>query len=205
MASYVDLIRTNRSFRLLWSAELVSFLGDWFNTIAVYAIVAELSGSGRAFAGVLVAKMLPIFLVTPFAGPIVDRFDRRRLMIAADLARAALAGGLVLAHLAGSLPALYACLVAMVLASGLSIPAQRAALPQITSAEELAGANALSGGTWSVMLAFGAAAGGWFAARFGVDTALVLDGVTFLVSAVFLAFLPALPAPGRDEPAASRS
>ncbi|MCA9751965.1 MAG: MFS transporter [Gemmatimonadetes bacterium] len=203
MAGYRALLRENRSFRLLWSAQIVSFLGDWFNTIAIYTIVNELSGSGRAFAGVMVAKTLPIFLVTPVVGPLVDRFDRRRLMIASDLVRAVLVVGLVVAHHAGNLPVLYGCLVAMVIASGVFIPAQRAALPQIT--EHLATANALSGATWSVMLALGAAIGGVVTDRFGTDRALVLDGVTFLVSAAFLAAMPPLPAPGAEASARDRS
>jgi MFS family permease len=192
---YLELLRRNRSFRCLWSGQIISFLGDWFNIIALYTIVGELSGSGRAIAGVMVAKMLPAFLVTPIAGPLVDRYDRRSLLIAMDVGRALLAIGLILAYRAGSLPALYACLTLMVAMTGIYFPARAAAVPQVTRPEELATANGLAGGTWSVMLAFGAALGGWVTARFGNDVALALDGVTFLVSASFVALVPRLPAP----------
>jgi MFS family permease len=205
LAGYRELLRSNRSFRFLWSAQVVSFLGDWFNTIAVYTIVAEITGSGRAIAGVTVAKMLPIFVVMPIGGPLVDRFDRRKIMVATDVARAVLTIGLIVAHRAGSLPLLYAVLVVMMLAAGLFIPAQRAAVPQITTPDELARANGLSGGTWSVMLALGAAVGGWVTATFGIDAALLLDGGTFVASAVLLAFLPPLPAPGASSSAKQRS
>jgi MFS family permease len=192
---YGALLARNRNFRFLWAAEIVSFLGDWFNTIALYTIVFELAGSGRALAVVMVAKMLPVFLVMPVAGPLVDRFDRRTLLIASDLARMVLALGLILAHRAESLPALYACIVAMVTMTGVFFPARQAAIPQIVGEKDLATANALSGGTWSVMLAIGAAAGGWVTAAAGVDVALVLDSATFLLSAGLLVTLPALPAP----------
>ncbi len=195
---YRKLLGRNRDYRYLWFAEIISFLGDWFNTIALYAIVHELSGTGRAFAGVMIAKTLPIFLMTPVAGPLVDRLDRRRLMIASDIARAVLVIGLIVAHRAGSLTGLYGCLLLMVAMAGVFIPARSAAIPQVTTDEELASANALSGATWSVMLALGAAIGGWVTAAIGTDAALVLDGGTFLVSAGFLAMMRPLPAPGAE-------
>ena len=84
MSGYRSLLTQNREYRRLWLAEIVSFLGDWFNTIALYTIVQEMSGSGRAIALVMVAKTLPVFLVVPLAGPIVDRFDRRTILILSD-------------------------------------------------------------------------------------------------------------------------
>lgn len=205
MSGYAALLRNNAQYRQLWLAEVVSFLGDWFNTIALYTIVQEMSGSGRAIAAVMVAKTLPAFLVVPLAGPLVDRFDRRRVMIGSDVIRAVLAGGLILAHRAGSLPSLYAVLAVMVGVAGVFLPARNSAIPQVTRPEELARANALSGGTWSVMLAFGAALGGWVTQIVGTDVALALDGVTFLLSALLLLPLPRLPAPGADGDPSRRS
>jgi MFS family permease len=193
---YRELLRGNPRFRALWIADVVSFLGDWFNTIALYTIVSELSGSGRAIAGILVGKTLPAFLVVPVAGPLVDRLDRRTLMILSDVVRAVLVVGLILAHRAESLPALYACQVAMVAMTGVFFPARSAAIPQLCRDDEIGTANALAGGTWSVMLALGAAFGGWVTAVLGTDVSLGLDGLTFLVSAGFLLTLPRLPAPG---------
>ncbi len=195
---YRTLLRRNRNFRYLWFGEIVSFLGDWFNTIALYTIVHELSGSGRAVAGILVGKTLPVFLVAPLAGPLVDRLNRRTLLVVSDVLRAVLAIGLIFAHRAGSLPALYACHVLMVAMTGLFFPARSAAIPQLVTKEELGTANALSGGTWSVMLALGAALGGWVTAAVGSDVSLALDSTTFLASAVLLLFLPSLPAPGAE-------
>ncbi|HMB68879.1 MAG TPA: MFS transporter, partial [bacterium] len=139
------------------------------------------------------------------AGPLVDRFDRKWILIVSDVARAVLALGLIAAHRAGSLPALYLIVAAMVAMSGVVLPARNATLPLITTDDELGRANALSGGTWSVMLAFGAALGGWVTAALGTDLALLLDGATFLVSAAFLWGLPGLPAPGADADRSERS
>jgi len=195
---YRALLHGNRDFRTLWLGEIVSFLGDWFNTIALYTIVQELSGKGMAVAGILVGKTLPVFLVAPVAGPLVDRWNRRTLLVASDLVRAVLVVGLIVAHRAGNLPLLYACHVLTVAATGVFFPARSAAIPQIVKKEELGAANALSGGTWSVMLAFGAALGGWVTAAAGTDASLALDALTFLVSGALLSTLPRLPAPGAD-------
>ncbi len=189
---YLALLRANQSFRYLWMAQVVSFLGDWFNTIALYTAVEELGGSTEVVAGVFVAKTLPMFLMTPIAGPLVDRFDRRKILVASDVGRALCAAGLVWAYKAHSPALLIAVLVVMVALSGIFVPARNAVLPVLTNAAELAPANALGGGTWSVMLAIGAALGGLVTAWLGVELALWVDGATFLLSAALLLPLPAL-------------
>src|SRR5438067_7224703 len=85
---------THRSFSRLWRAMLVSSLGDWVGFVAVTALVAHRGGTAAkgslAVAGVLLARLLPSVLFGPFAGVFTDRLDRRKLMVAADLARGAL-------------------------------------------------------------------------------------------------------------------
>jgi MFS family permease len=191
--SSLQLLRQNRPFRLVWMGQVVSFFGDWFKTIALYTAVQELTDSAQALAAVLVFNLLPIFLMTPIAGPLADRFDRRRLMIGTDLVRALGALLLIAAHQLGSLGLIFAVQFTMVCFSGIFIPARSAVIPQITHGEELPVAMALSGGTWSVMLALGAAAGGVVTELVGVDWALLLDGVTYLLSGVILLGLPPQP------------
>ena len=94
----MELIRTNANFRRLWLGDVASHLGDWFNTIALFTAVERLSGSTQAVVGVFVAKMLPIVAMTPVAGPLIDRFDRRRLLVITDIARAVCALGLIAAY-----------------------------------------------------------------------------------------------------------
>ena len=85
---YIDLLRRNRSFRLLWLGQVVSQMGDWFNTIALYTIILKLTGSGRDVGLLLVARFVPSFLFGPLSGVIADRFSRQRIMIISDLLRA---------------------------------------------------------------------------------------------------------------------
>jgi MFS family permease len=190
---YAALLAQNGPLRLLWLGTVVSFLGDWLTTVAVLTVAQELSDSALVVSGVLVAKTLPIFLISPWAGSIADRMDRRDLMVATDLARAALVVLLIGAWWMRSLPAFMLLLTLRTLVSGFFIPARTAAVPDLAPGEQLPVAMALHSGTWSVMLALGAALGGVVTELVGVTGALVLDAFTFLGSAWLLRGLPALP------------
>ena len=183
---YFELVRTNRNYRLLWSGAVASFLGDWFNTIALYVIVQRLTGSPLALGAVFITKMLPFAIGSPLAGLLTDRFSRRRLMIATDLLRAMTVLGFLTIDRPGELPLLYALISIQVLLSAIFITARMASIPNITSDEELPVANALSAATWSVILAIGAALGGLVTDLLGTDAVFVLDSLTYLVSAFFV-------------------
>src|SRR5436190_24011171 len=94
--TYVSLLRSNRNFRLLYIGQTISQLGDWFNAVAVYALLLDLTGSATAVAWMMITQFLPVAIVSPLAGVVVDRVNRRRLMIAADLVRGILIVGLLL-------------------------------------------------------------------------------------------------------------
>src|SRR5690606_9122953 len=96
LRSLLDLIRTNRNFRFLWFGQTVRQLGDWFNTVAIFALLFQLTGSATAVALLMVLQVLPVAVVGPAAGVVVDRFDRRTIMIAADLIRGTAVLGLLL-------------------------------------------------------------------------------------------------------------
>ena len=81
---YFRLLRHNPEFRNLWYGQVVSELGDWLNSIAIYALILKLSDSGMAMAGAMMAKLLPIVVISPIAGVIVDRVSRKKLMIISD-------------------------------------------------------------------------------------------------------------------------
>src|SRR5438034_523125 len=97
---YLSLLRHNRNFRLLFFGQAISQLGDWFNAVAVYALLLDLTGSATAVAWMMIVQFLPIAIVGPVAGVVVDRSNRRRLMIAADLVRGVLILGLLLVRTA---------------------------------------------------------------------------------------------------------
>jgi MFS family permease len=192
---YLELVRCNPDFRNLWNGQIVSLLGDWFNLIGSAALVTELTGSGVAVGGLFVVRMLAPFLVSPLAGVLADRYNRRRLLIACDLSRAFVVLGFLLVRQPGEVWLLYALTALQLGISGVFYPARNAILPDIVSGRELGSANALSGATWSAMLAIGAALGGLVAGSWGIYPSFVVDSASFLISASFIARVryPAVP------------
>lgn len=186
MSGYVALLRHNASFRNLWLARVVSNLGDWFNLLASAALVSRLTGTGSAISFLFLARFLPLFLMSPFAGVLADRFDRRRILIVADLLRALTVLGFLLVRSADQVWLLYALTALQFAFSALFTPAQTALIPDIVAEDELATANTLDSLTWSTMLAVGSMLGGLAAAFLGVQAAFVLDSLSFLVSAWFV-------------------
>ncbi len=87
-AGYLELLRTNKEFRQLWLGQVVSQMGDWFNTIALYTIILNLTGSAGDIGLMMVARFLPSFVFGPLSGVLADRFSRRSIMIVSDLLRA---------------------------------------------------------------------------------------------------------------------
>jgi MFS family permease len=187
LSVYLTLLRTNRNFRLLYIGQAISQLGDWFNAVAVYALLLDLTGSATAVAWMLITQYLPVAFVGPLAGVVVDRVNRRRLMINADLVRGVLILGLLLVRRGDQVWIAYVVMALSVAASAFFEPARTATIPNITSAEELLPANALSAATWSAMLAIGASVGGVVTAAFGRDVAFVANAASFFCSAFFIA------------------
>ena len=130
--------------------------------------------------------MVPVAIASPLAGLLVDRFDRRRLMIVADLLRAILVLGYLLVDEVGDLYLVYLVTTLQVLLTAVFIPARSASIPNITSAQELLTANALSAATWSTLLAVGAALGGFATEWLGIEAVFILDSATYLISAFFI-------------------
>ncbi|MEX0600131.1 MAG: MFS transporter [Rhodothermales bacterium] len=185
-AGYRELVRENVHFRRLWLGNLISLLGDWFNTIALYTLVAELTGSPFALGAVFITKMLPSAVASPVAGLIVDRFNRRRLMIVSDLLRAVVVLGLLLVKDAGDVYLVYVLTTMQVVIGSVFEPAKSSSLPNITTPRELLTANTIMSATWSVMLAAGAALGGFATQWLGVEAVFIIDSMTYLVSAYFI-------------------
>lgn len=187
MAGYLEVLRANRNYRRLWYGQVVSQIGDWLDSVALFTLVLNLTGSGQAVGLLLLAEFLPGAVVSPFAGVVVDRLPRKLILIATDLGRA----GLVLLFLLVRSPAdlwlLYMTVVAKVSLTAFFEPARSAILPSLCRREELAAANAISGATWSAMLALGAALGGLVAGTLGVPAAFLLDATSFLLSAALIA------------------
>ena len=183
---YWELISGNQNFRRLWLGNVVSMLGDWFNTLAIYVLVAELTGSAFALGAVFITKMLPGALISPIAGIVADRVNRRRLMITSDVLRAVTVFALVIVDTPGEVWLLYVLTAVQVMLGGLFQPAHSASLPMITEKHELLTANTLMSMSWSVMLTLGAASGGFVTAWVGPHWVFVIDALTYLLSAWFI-------------------
>lgn len=191
MSNYIRLLRQYPDFARLWWAQVVSLLGDWFQTIVLSVVVAKFSeGSpldeGLAVSIFLLARLVPPLVVGPFAGVLIDRFDRKRLLILSDVCRT----GVVLLFLLATGPdwlwLIYLLTVLQFSLSAIFEPGRNAILPSLLPREELVLANTLGSVTWSVMLAIGAIIGGVVAAFFGTAIALVIDAITFAISALLI-------------------
>lgn len=184
---YLALLRDNADFRRLWFGQIVSQLGDWLDYVALFTLLLQLTGSGTAAAGMLVARFLPGFFVSPLAGVVVDRLSRKRVMIAADLGRSVMVLGLLTIATADDVWLVYVVVASVVVLTSFFEPARTATIPNVVEPEDLVIANALSSITWSVNLAIGAAIGGFLTAAAGYRTAIVIDAASFLASAGFIA------------------
>ena len=183
---YFEILKINPNFRWLWSGQVVSLLGDWFNVLASAVLIRKLTDSALALGLLLTIRMLAPFFTSPLAGICADRFNRKHILIITDILRGFLLIGYLFVRDVSDIWLLYLLATLLFGVSGFFSPARSAILPDITSQRELGTANALSATTWSVMLAFGAAIGGLTAGLFGVYVAFIIDGFTFFVSAILL-------------------
>jgi len=181
-----SLLRRNGDFRKVYLSSAISLGGDWFLLVALFGLVVELSDSALAVAFLLAAQDLTYFVVSPFTGVLADRIDRKRLMVVADVARAVLCLGFLAVQSGSVLWVVYPLLAVMACFSAAFEPASAAALPNLVEDDDLATANALSGSLWGTMLVVGAAVGGVVTAILGRDTAIVIDALSFVGSALLL-------------------
>src|SRR5262245_6949421 len=182
----LELRRRNRDFRRLYGAQLISFGGDWFMVVALFGLVHDLTGSAVADALTITVPELTFFLLSPLGGVLADRLDRRRLMIAADLARAALCLPLLLVRSEDMVWLVFVLLASISVFTACFEPASSAAVPNVVDGDDLGPANALVGSAWGTMLAVGAALGGLVVTLFGREAAIAGNSVSFLLSAWLL-------------------
>lgn len=193
MQKYVSFLRENPDFARIWMAQVVSLLGDWFNTITLVALVTVYSPeyTGLAVSGFLLARFIPPMLISPFAGVLVDRFDRKRLLIWSNWLRAVVVGLLVFTTGGAQwLWAIYLLTMLQFILSSVFEPAQSAALPNLVRGADLIKANTLVNITWSAMLAFGAVIGGVVGSLLGANVALLVDAVTFAIAGLLILPIP---------------
>ena len=143
LSAYLRLLRLNRNFRRLWMAQIVSEIGDWFYTLAIYSLLLQLTGRASSVALALVLQVLPQTLIGPAAGVINDRVRRKRVMIVADLARMVIVFAMLLVRSRSTVWIVYPLLVMETLMAAFFEPARSAVIPNIASREDVLLANTL--------------------------------------------------------------
>ena len=182
----ISLLRRNRDFRAVFVAQVISYMGDWFASVAMLGLVLDETHSDLAATLVFVAQTLPSFLMTPLAGPAADRFDRRKLMVTVSMVQIAAAMLFLLADRGGTV---WLAFVAQGTISALASffqPASQAALPNLVDDDDLATAIVMMSATWGAMLAIGAAVGGLFTVAFGRTASFVADAASFAVAGLLV-------------------
>ena len=180
----VDLLRRNRNYRRLWTGQIVSEVGDHFNNIAVLSLALAHTQSGMSAALVMLARAIPAVMAGPIAGVVLDRLDRRQVMIASDLARAVIALGFILSIAHPDNVFIYVFSALLMFASPFFTSGRSAILPTITTKEELHAANSVTQITGWMTLTIGAALGGLTVSSLGYQWAFVLNSLSFVVSAL---------------------
>jgi len=184
--TYGQLIRENRDFRQLWIAAVISMLGEWFNTIALFFLILEYTGSEFLLGMLFTVRMAGFAILQPFIGLLADRYNRKTLMVVSNLLQAGFALCFLLVNDSSDIVWMIGLSGLMMVLHGVYMTAERAALPNVVSEEDLATANALDAASWSTALCIGAMLGGVVVSIWGTNAAFIVDSLTFLVGTLFL-------------------
>jgi len=184
MLGFVQLLKQNPNYRSLWTGQIVSEIGDNFNTIAVLGLAMSTGGGGGVVSSIFVARGIAIVSAGPIAGVLLDRMDRRRMMILSDLVRSVVALGFLFC-LTDHRPVLISAMSFLLMFASPFFTSGRAAiLPTIADKEELHTANSLTQTTQWVALSVGTILGGAAIAKFGYLWAILFNAASFLFSAI---------------------
>lgn len=189
MSGFTDLLRTNRNYRYTWLGQVVSEIGDHFNNIAVFSLALEHTKSGLVVSGVMLARAIPAVLAGPIAGVLLDRIDRKKIMIVSDLVRFVVALGFIFTVKQPTNWMLYVLSALLMFASPFFTSGRSSILPRIASKEELHTANSLTQTTQWTTLTIGTFLAGFLVSRFGFTGAFAFNALSFLVSAICISRL----------------
>ncbi len=187
--SFLALLRSNRNYRCTWTGQVVSEVGDNFNNIAVFSLALANTGSGLVVAGILLSRGFLILPAGPVAGVLLDRFDRKKIMIASDLTRAAIAILFLFAIPQGRTWLLFLLSGMLMFASPFFTSGRAAILPTIATKDELHTANSLTQLTQWTTVTIGSFLGGVSVSGFGYKIAFLFNALSFLFSAACISRL----------------
>ncbi|HEV2448008.1 MAG TPA: MFS transporter [Candidatus Sulfopaludibacter sp.] len=192
MKAFVSLLRENRNYRYTWIGQVVSEIGDHFNNIAVFSLAVQATHSGLVVSGVLLSRAIPAMVAGPLAGVVLDRLNRKHVMIASDLIRALVAACFIFTVSHPKAWMLYLLSGLLMVASPFFTSGRASILPAIATRDELHTANSLTQTTQWTTLAVGTFLGGTSVMGFGYEWAFVGNSLSFAISAVCISrlFLP---------------
>src|SRR5262245_20046813 len=197
-SNYRELLRNNINFRRLWFGQLISELGTWFSFIAELGTVAMLSGSPLATMVFLISRLLPVLIFAPLAGVIVDRANRKKVLIAADLIRALLALGFLTVNIGAPLWLVVLLSGLITTSSTFFDAAKNAAIANLVTRKEMLTGNVLMFSMRFLQFTLGAALGGITAVKFGYTAAFIVNSLSYVASALFIWLIPAGVMKNRD-------
>lgn len=186
LRQFIQLTRTNANYRRLLTANLTSLFGDWFNFVAITTVVINQTDQSSAIAWIFIIHMIPFVIFTPLAGVVADRFSRRQILMLTDLGRFIIVLGFLPIIWFASVTGILIWLFVQYIFAAFFEPAKSAMVPDTVDAADLYPANAGLAAGWSTMMAVGMALGGLTVAVFGVEIALVMDALTYLISYVMI-------------------
>ncbi len=192
----------HRDFRLMWTGQFVSTAGTALTSLAASILVYRLTGSALSVGLMMIATAAPSLLVGLFAGVIVDRYDRKRIMIVTELLRAVLIA-LIPFLVAQNIVWLYVIVALTSAIAQFYDPAHESVLPEVAPEKELAAANSLMSISSFGSTAIGFAASGLIASAANIDWAFYLDAVSFLVSALCILFVNVKPLGAEEDASAA--
>lgn len=183
---YLEFFSSNPKYRRLWAASVISLLGEWFNTIALFLLILEYSGSQFLLGILFAVRMLLFGISQPINGLLADRLNRKSLMFWSNVLQIGLALSFLLVDGEEDMWWLITISGVMMLLHGVYVTAERAAVPNIVDEDDLITANAIGSASWSTALCMGAMIGGIVVSEWGTDAAFIIDSLTFLLSAIIL-------------------
>jgi MFS family permease len=187
--AFVSLLRDNRNYRYTWAGQVVSEIGDHFNNIAVFSLAVAHTKSGLVVSGVMLSRAIPAVLIGPVAGVVLDRLNRKQVMIASDLIRAIVAMAFILTVRRTDTWLLYVLSALLMLASPFFTAGRASILPSIATKDELHTANSLTQTTQWTTLTIGTFLGGASVMQFGYQWAFFGNSLSFLISALCISRL----------------
>ena len=193
----------NRAFLRLWSGGLINDFGDWTLLVALPVFVFQLTGSALITSTVFVVELVPGLLAGQLGGVLVDRWDRKRILVVGGLIQAACLLPLLLVTTADQLWIVYLVAAVESCLARVCSPAKAALVPSLVPPSELAAANSLSAVGDNLARLVGSPLGGLAIQVLGLPGVVAIDAATYVVSSLIIAGIR-VPAPGSGEAGGAR-